>query len=267
MVNNLDEDTEFNDALRKHGIIPPRDPTPPTPSPPSSPKLESLLENASSTKLQELEDEAVDSDTERMIASYSRQRLAELRATGRSARFGEIYRIGREDYTREVTDASKVNEPGESPLPGTGVVCLLYKDGQVASVRLTDQLKQLARRHPGTKFVSIVGSKCIQNYADDLCPTLIVYRGGDVTRQVVAWGAEKERTIAELEAMLILSLAITTFSRPLDSNDNRESLDEGSDEDGYRKPLAHIRSPGENSKTNRNLRTGGRNDSDSDFDL
>ncbi|KAF8520187.1 thioredoxin-like protein [Hysterangium stoloniferum] len=256
-----------NDALRKHGIIPRRDPTPPTPSPPSSPKLESLLDSASSAELQELEDEALDSDTERMIASYSRKRLDELRATERSARFGEIYPIGREDYTREVTDASKVNEPGESPLPGTGVVCFLYKDGQVASVRLADQLKQLARRHPRTKFVSIVGTKCIQNYADDLCPTLIVYRGGEVTRQVVAWGAEKERTLAELEATLILSLAIVTSSRPLDSSDDRESPDEGSDEEGYRKSSTRILSSSSNSKPSKNLRTGGQTDSDSDFDL
>ena len=46
------------------------------------------------------------------------------------ARFGRVYPIGRDDYQREVTDASKVGEEGEERVgQGTGVVCFLYKDG------------------------------------------------------------------------------------------------------------------------------------------
>lgn len=45
------------------------------------------------------------------------------------ARFGRLYPIGREDYTREVTEASKVNEEDDQVERGTGVVCFLYKDG------------------------------------------------------------------------------------------------------------------------------------------
>lgn len=129
-----------NDALRKHGILPPREPTPPSPSPPSSPKLESVLSNASPSELQELEEDALDSDTERMIASYRRQRLAELQSAERTARFGQVYPIGREDYTREVTDASNLDVPGESQINGTGVVCFLYKEGYVFSLLHTMQL-------------------------------------------------------------------------------------------------------------------------------
>ncbi|KAF8590502.1 thioredoxin-like protein, partial [Ramaria rubella] len=193
---NPNEDTEFNDALRKHGILPPRERTPPTPSPPPSPKLDSVLSNASRSELEELEDDAFDSDTERTIASYRRQRLAELLDAERTAKFGEVYPIGRDDYTREVTDASRIDLAGEPQIKGTGVVCFLYKDGQTASSRLAEQLKILAQRHPRTKFVSIVGDKCIANYADRLCPTLIIYRCGNVTRQVVSWGGDKERSIA-----------------------------------------------------------------------
>ncbi|KIJ44169.1 hypothetical protein M422DRAFT_208480 [Sphaerobolus stellatus SS14] len=250
------EDTEFNDALRKHGIIPQLEPTPSTPSPPSSPKLQDILSKASESEWKELEDEANDSETERMIASYRTQRLAELREQTRNARFGEVYPIGRDDYTREVTEASKVDTPGEeSKIKGTGVVCFLYKDGQVASIKLADQLKELARRHPQTKFVSIVGNKCIPNYADNLCPTLIIYRGGEVTRQTVAWGVDRERSIAELEAMLILSLAITSPPQPEDKSDDEISDDE--DDREQRKPPKNIRSTVVNKA----------DDSDSDFDL
>ena len=45
------------------------------------------------------------------------------------ARFGRVYPIAREDYTREVTEASKVNEEGDAQQRGTGVVVFLYKDG------------------------------------------------------------------------------------------------------------------------------------------
>lgn len=64
-----------------------------------------------------------------MIASYRHRRLAELQKTQQSARFGEVYPIGREDYTREVTEASNVDLCDEPEIKGTGVVCFLYKDG------------------------------------------------------------------------------------------------------------------------------------------
>lgn len=49
------------------------------------------------------------------------------------ARFGRVYPISREDYTREVTEASKVNEEGDEQERGTGVVVFLYKDGYACS--------------------------------------------------------------------------------------------------------------------------------------
>ena len=45
------------------------------------------------------------------------------------ARFGRVYPISREDYMREVTEASQVNEEGDEHQKGTGVVVFLYKDG------------------------------------------------------------------------------------------------------------------------------------------
>lgn len=66
-----------------------------------------------------------------MIATYRRQRLAEERKDDKRARFGRVYPIGREDYTREVTEASNVDEEDDDDETGTGVVCFLYKDGCV----------------------------------------------------------------------------------------------------------------------------------------
>lgn len=61
------------------------------------------------------------------------------------------------------------------------------------SVQLLAQLRVLAKRYPRTKFVSIVGNKCIENYPDRLQPTLILYRGGEVATQVVSWGKDRVR--------------------------------------------------------------------------
>lgn len=64
-----------------------------------------------------------------MIDAHRRQRIKGQKAEDKKARFGRVYPIGREDYTREVTDASAINEEGDEEGKGTGVVCFLYKDG------------------------------------------------------------------------------------------------------------------------------------------
>lgn len=118
-----------NDALRKHGILPPLEKPPPSPSPPPSPTLDDLLDDFTPNELQEISEDARDDEAERVIAEYRRRRIAEIRDDEKKARFGRVYPIGREDYTREVTEASMIDEDGDSKELGTGVVCLLYKDG------------------------------------------------------------------------------------------------------------------------------------------
>jgi hypothetical protein len=83
--------------------------------------------------LLELEEEAKDDETERRIREYHEKRLEEQKKETLRARYGRVYPIGRDDYTREVTDASKANEPDDDEERGTGVVCFLYKDGYVIS--------------------------------------------------------------------------------------------------------------------------------------
>jgi hypothetical protein len=62
-----------------------------------------------------------------MIESYRQQRLKEMKKEQVLARFGSVQPIGRDGYSREVTDASKVDEDDVEGR-GTGVVCFLYKD-------------------------------------------------------------------------------------------------------------------------------------------
>ncbi|KAF7370726.1 Thioredoxin-like protein [Mycena sanguinolenta] len=259
---------------------------------PLPPTFDDLLEDFTPAELRELADDAADDDAERAIHAYARQREAEERTAGKLARFGRVYPIGREDYTREVTEASSVDEPGAGASgdqddddeddedgakkgkgQGTGVVCFLYKDGQPASERTFTHIRTLAARHPRTKFVSIVGDKCIPNLPDSRVPMIIVYRKGEIRHQVMSWGADRERTIDELEILLLVTGAIIPPERlpPKEKKDD-DSEDEDSDfADDSRKRSAATST---NGRTTKNIRGPAQSkskkkadDSDSDFDF
>ncbi|KAF8162826.1 thioredoxin-like protein [Crassisporium funariophilum] len=269
MSINPNEDTEFNDALRKHGIIPPREPTPPSPSPPPSPTLDDLLNDFTPSELQELSEDAPDDETERLIALHRRQRLAEERRDQTRARFGRVYPIGREDYTREVTAASEIDEEDDDNELGTGVVCFLYKDGLPRSERASEHIRTLAQRYSRTKFVSIVGDKCIPNLPDTRVPMIIVYRKGDIRNQIVAWGADKERRLEELEAILLVTGALDLPDRPGPAERKVDGDSDEDEDDGD--PSSRMRSAATstNARPPKNIRSSQMkgNDSDSDFEF
>lgn len=78
-----------------------------------------------------MEADTGDEIKQRMIEHHKRHRAIEERERMKGTRFGRVYPIGRDDYTREVTEASKESEEGDEQDKGTGVVCFLYKDGYV----------------------------------------------------------------------------------------------------------------------------------------
>lgn len=138
--------------------------------------------------------EIADDDEERILQRLRQQRMQELARASKKARFGRVYPISRPDYTREVTEASKQLGPDTSNdsgidtqqgPAGTGVVCFLYHPSMDTSKLLAGYLDTLAEKYPSTKFVSIVGSQCIPNYPDHNLPTLLIYRSGELRRQIV----------------------------------------------------------------------------------
>ena len=157
------------------------------------------------------------------------------------------------------------------------------------SDRTFEHIRILAERHPHTKFVSIVGDKCIPNLPDTRIPMLIIYRNGEVLNQIVSWGADRERRIegtlsrsllfrgvstamssAELEAVLILAGAIIPQQQPpthsrKDDNSEDEEDDLSDDEPSSRMRSAATRT---NARSAKNVRSSKKEeDSDSDFDL
>lgn len=153
----LKELTGSNDALRAHGILPPKPPSrSPSPDVPHISQADAVRAIASTADAEQLgtllEGDNLDSDDERMFEDYRRRRLAEMQREEKRGRFGTLEPLGRDDFVREVTEASKLNadgevEPDSEPenkdsddederpkmvqarrLKGTGVVVFLYKD-------------------------------------------------------------------------------------------------------------------------------------------
>ncbi|KAJ8593993.1 hypothetical protein M405DRAFT_850305 [Rhizopogon salebrosus TDB-379] len=239
MAVNPNEDTEFNDALRQCGIIPPKEPTPTTPSPLSSPKLHDILDDLTPEELTELGEDVTDEDLQRSIDAHRRQREAQERLHQKCARFGRVYPIGRDDYTREVTEASKVDEDDDDEEKGTG-------------------------------FVSIVGNKCIADLPDSRIPMLIIYRKGEIRNQLIAWGVDRERQLEELEALLLLCGALDPpLHGPLGERRSKRN-DDSEDEEEGEDPSSRMRSAAAstNARAPKNIRgQKQKDDSDSEFEF
>ncbi|KAJ9114269.1 hypothetical protein QFC22_005721 [Naganishia vaughanmartiniae] len=202
-----------NDALRAHGILPPKPPTPPSPStflPSQAQLLHSALDSSSAQRLGEMAEDAIDSDDERMFEAYRAKKLQEMKrsdAAERSVAEGRgLRQIGRDEFVREVSEASAkdieaLGEDGEGR--GTGVVCFLYKDSIPASNHLRQILNLLSPLHPLTRFLSIQGDQCIPNYPDKNIPTLLMYRNGDCLGQVVGLKGGLRTTAMDIERLLL----------------------------------------------------------------
>merc|ERR1712000_801192 len=107
-IDDPNADTEWNDILRKHKIIPEK---PPSPTPFIEEAIlegrrlahENRLEGKDLDELDELEDD----EDEAFLEEYRKKRIAELSTIEKKAIHGSVYPISKPEYQREVTDASK----------------------------------------------------------------------------------------------------------------------------------------------------------------
>ncbi|XP_055493141.1 phosducin-like protein 3 [Leucoraja erinacea] len=200
-------DTEWNDILRKKGILPPKE----NPDKENEALEEELIQNQQSVvkryedmtleELEENEDEFGEED-ERAIEMYRQQRLTEWKAKQMMKLFGEVLEISGPDYVQEVTKA------GES----LWVILHLYKQGIPLCALINRHLSELARKFPETKFIRAISTTCIANYPDRNLPTVFIYRNGDIKAQYVGpllFGGMK-LTQDEMEWMLSSCGAIKT---------------------------------------------------------
>jgi hypothetical protein len=170
-----------NDILRKHGVIPEK---PPSPTPMIQEALEQAralahenrLEGKDLDELDALEDEEDDD----FLESYRQKRMAEMASTTAASVYNQVYHIQKPDYSRDVTEASK---------SAWVLVLLTSSSGTNTESRILIEIwRELAQRFGDVKFCQMRADLCIEGYPDRNTPTVLVYREGDIRRQIVTLG-------------------------------------------------------------------------------
>ncbi|XP_033333851.1 viral IAP-associated factor [Megalopta genalis] len=206
-MQDPNEDTQWNDILRSKGIIPEKE------KEVTEDQILDIVENTINEKtgrttddlenktLDEL-DELEDEEDEKVLLEYRRKRIAEMKQLANKAKYGEVKEISGQDYVQEVNNA------GED----IWVVLHLYKNGIPLCTLINQYLTSLARKFPATKFLNSISTTCIPNWPDSNLPTIFIYHGGNMKKQII--GPIEFRgmklTEEELEWMLGEAGAITT---------------------------------------------------------
>ena len=167
-----------NDILRKHGVIPEKAPSP---GPVIEEALaearhlahENRLEGKDLDELAELEDD----EDEAFLHEYKQKRLHEIAALRQASVYGQVYPVQKLDYARDVTEASAT---------AWVLVLLTSSSGMnVESQRMVELWRGLAARFGDVKFCQMQADLCIEGYPDRNTPTVLVYKDGQIRRQVV----------------------------------------------------------------------------------
>ena len=177
-VDHPDADTEWNDILRRQGIIPEK---PPDPEPIIQEALieakklahENRLEGKDLEELNELEDE----EDEDFLDRYRKQRLNELSNIARSSIYNQVFPLQKIDYARDVTEVSQISFVVVLMTSSTGT--------NYESAVLSNLWPQLAEQFGDIKFCEIRANLCVEGYPDQNTPTVLIYKDGDIKRQIV----------------------------------------------------------------------------------
>ena len=198
-MQNPNEDTEWNDILRKKGILPPKEKEIEI----TEDQIQAMVDETIRKKmggklLEEMDldelDEFEDEEDEKMMAEIRAKRIAEMHAAASLAKFGTVLEISGQDYVQEV------NKAGE----GVWVVLHLYKQGIPLCALLNQHMTLLAQKFPATKFIKSISTTCVPNFPDKNLPTFFVYFEGDMKTQMIGsmtFGG-MNCTVDELEWML-----------------------------------------------------------------
>ena len=134
---------------------------------------ENRLEHKDLDELHELEDEEDDA----FLEIYRKQRMAELSTLAKTSIHGQVYPLQKPDYARDVTEASDKYYV---------LVLLTSSLGTNVESRLLQELwRELARKFGDVKFCEIRADLCIEGYPERNTPTILVYRSGEIKKQLV----------------------------------------------------------------------------------
>ncbi|DAA73345.1 TPA_exp: Uncharacterized protein A8136_5270 [Trichophyton benhamiae CBS 112371] len=177
-IDDPNADTEWNDILRKHGIIPEK---PPSPTPIIEEAIEKArqlehenrLEDKTLDELDALEDE----EDEEFLEQYRKKRFQELSRIQQTSIHNQVYPLQKPDYAKDVTEASSKYFV---------LVHLTSSLGNnIESRILTDIWRQLAAKYGDIKFCEMRADLCIEGYPERNTPTILVYKDGDIKKQII----------------------------------------------------------------------------------
>ncbi|KAL8726747.1 MAG: hypothetical protein Q9181_005941 [Wetmoreana brouardii] len=217
-IDNPNADTEWNDILRKHGIIPEK---PPSPTPIFEEALANARKQAHDNRLEDKQldelDELEDDEDAEFLERYRKQRMAELSTISQASVFNQVYPLQKPDYSRDVTEASNKAYVFVHLASSLGI--------NDESRLLTELWRELARKFSDIKFCEMRADMCIEGYPDKNTPTILVYHQGDVKRQIITLGelAGSKTGMEDLEQLLIDVGALKANDSRLRSQSRNES--------------------------------------------
>ncbi|XBW37506.1 hypothetical protein QEN19_003087 [Hanseniaspora menglaensis] len=182
------EDTEWNDILREHGIIPEKKEVEDAEVEEEIKDLllESIKNKKLEEKLEELNLDEIDEDDFRgadsaFINNYRMKKLQEMKDLKEKQKndeiFGNVQEINKPEYNM-IIESSKYKDKF--------IAISLYSTNLQSKI-LLNSLGKLASGFPYIKFVQIKGETCIENYPVYMCPTIIIYKNNKIVKQMVSF--------------------------------------------------------------------------------
>lgn len=128
---------------------------------------------------------------------HSKQRMQELSTISAHSIYNQVYHLQKPDYARDVTEASQKSF----------VMVLLTSSlgTNTQSALLVSIWRELASRFGDVKFCQIRADLCIEGYPERNTPTILIYKDGDIKRQLVTLKEMQgeKTTVQDFEKMLL----------------------------------------------------------------
>lgn len=116
-----------------------------------------------------------------MLIFHRQKRMAELSTLSTKSVYNQVYPLQKPDWSREVTE--------ESQKAFIFVLLTSSHGTNVESRVMVEVWRELAGKFGDVKFGQIRADLCIEGYPDKNTPTILVYKDGDIKKQIVTLNA------------------------------------------------------------------------------
>lgn len=221
-MNNLDvrlgkidgRETEWTQVQRKHGNLP--DLPEEKKEEVYQPTQEELTHKQLSGKTLDQLDEFEDEFDEEILLQYKSERLKQIQQNSTATKYGKVREINATEWKSEVT-----NDKGH-------FICIhLYASGSLACDTVDDIMLNLSKKFSAIKFLRIKGSNAIRNFPEKNCPTILVYKDGELVTQFGSFGATTTADKVEWEMSKQGILQTTLKEDPVKKKKQENDISKG----------------------------------------